>query len=471
MSLLPTLVNPTTTTNFKVSSLLLLPPTPHSLLTTTYTLKLSSSLKFPAKKLHSLPLALDSSQSHLAQHDLFFDLEDRETGDCVVFDDTAFEDAYLQNSLNAEEKRRSDSTKQISKKKKTKKRNVLEEIEPENLVPEKWRQLQEELNLTKKDKRKIAQEIEFGSRVEKRREGYQPLRNINLQEYLAYKKEKMAQLNPIKLDNPTRFLRDPEKESNDDETDDWNVNASSSSERLAPKNPKWAVYGRGLDDVSNFFNSENYEPPDKKSQGPRKLFTKEEKVLLNKKIPDLATATSKKWLPLHTLAASGEFYIVDALLKHNVDINAVDKNGLTALHKAIIGKKQAVTNYLLRESANPFVRDEDGATLLHYAVQTVSAPAIKILLLYNVDITFETMMDGHRADTALKNKDGLTPLDLCLYSGQDTRNYELIKLLKQFPKPHEYECCNRESRLIGIDVLRHRGFFSDNIHQQNIMEN
>lgn len=33
----------------------------------------------------------------------------------------------------------------------------------------------------------------------------------------------------------------------------------------------------------------------------------------------------KKWLPLHTLAASGEFYIVDALLKHNVDINAVDK--------------------------------------------------------------------------------------------------------------------------------------------------
>lgn len=32
-----------------------------------------------------------------------------------------------------------------------------------------------------------------------------------------------------------------------------------------------------------------------------------------------------KWLPLHTLAASGEFYLVDALLKHNVDINATDK--------------------------------------------------------------------------------------------------------------------------------------------------
>lgn len=32
-----------------------------------------------------------------------------------------------------------------------------------------------------------------------------------------------------------------------------------------------------------------------------------------------------KWLPLHTLAASGEFYLMDAFLKHNVDINAVDK--------------------------------------------------------------------------------------------------------------------------------------------------
>ena len=32
-----------------------------------------------------------------------------------------------------------------------------------------------------------------------------------------------------------------------------------------------------------------------------------------------------KWQPLHTLAASGEFYLVNALLKHNVDINIQDK--------------------------------------------------------------------------------------------------------------------------------------------------
>lgn len=32
-----------------------------------------------------------------------------------------------------------------------------------------------------------------------------------------------------------------------------------------------------------------------------------------------------KWIPLHTLAASGEFYLVDKLLKYNAQINSVDK--------------------------------------------------------------------------------------------------------------------------------------------------
>ncbi|KAJ6930811.1 hypothetical protein NC652_014358 [Populus alba x Populus x berolinensis] len=130
------------------------------------------------------------------------------------------------------------------------------------------------------------------------------------------------------------------------------------------------------------------------------------------------------------------------------------QNGWTALHRAIVCKKQAITSYLLRESADPFVRDAEGATLMHYAVQTASAPAIKLLLLYNVDINLQDN-DGwtplhlavqtqrtdivkllliKRADKTLKNKDGLTPLDLCLSSGRDTRTYELIKLLKQFTK-------------------------------------
>nr|CAB3504727.1 unnamed protein product [Digitaria exilis] len=90
----------------------------------------------------------------------------------------------------------------------------------------------------------------------------------------------------------------------------------------------------------------------------QKLFSSEEKVLLNKRVPDLDAASSSKWLPLHTLAASGDFYLLDSLLKHSVDINALDKDGLPAIHKAILSKKAAIINYLLRNSANPFIQDK-----------------------------------------------------------------------------------------------------------------
>lgn len=317
------------------------------------------------------------------------------------------------------------------------------------MVPDKWRDLQEEINITKKERRKIAQQMEFGARVEKNRKGLIPLRDAS---YLEYKTTKLTQLKPLVLDNPSFPVNEEKKASG--ELKDVEMNEPSSS-RVVPRNPRREVYGGKLEDISEFFSSGIYEPGNKAAnEGRRKLFTKEEKVLLNRRIPDLAAATSGKWLPLHALAASGEFYLMNALLKHNVDINATDKDGLTALHKAITGKKKAITDYLLRESANPFVRDEDGATLMHYAVRTAAIHTIKILLLYDVDINLQDndgwtplhlAVQARRtdlvrlllikgADKTLKNQDGLTPLDLCLYSGRDTRTYELIKLLKQLPK-------------------------------------
>ncbi|KAI4331372.1 hypothetical protein MLD38_029563 [Melastoma candidum] len=363
--------------------------------------------------------------------------DDLAIGDCVVFEEGIFEDPYLQN----------DSKRDITVSHKAKGRKKWDEVKPENLVPEQWKAVQDEINLTKNEKRKIAQELEFGSRVERRKQGYMPVRDVNLEEYKTYREAKLAQLKPVVLDNPSRF---PVKEYNDDTGDDGR---ESSSERVKPKNPRWAVYGRGLEDVADFFNSENYEP-DKKSEGNRKLFTREEKFLLNRRVPDLEAATSDKWLPLHTLAASGEFDLLNILLKHNVDINAVDQDGLTALHRAIIGKKQAIVEYLLRESANPFVRDEEGATLMHYAVQTASSRAIKILLLYNVDINLQDndgwtplhlavqsrrtdvvrLLLTKGADKTRKNKDGMTALELCLRGGRDAQTYELIKLLKLLPR-------------------------------------
>ncbi|KAE9612926.1 hypothetical protein Lal_00027413 [Lupinus albus] len=371
------------------------------------------------------------------------DFEEHVIGDCVVFEEGIFDDPIFINDTYSH-----NLTKPKPKSNPKNKKVAPPEIVVENLVPDKWREIQAEINITKKERRKIAQEIEFNSKVDKKRRGLIPLRDMNMNDYKAYKEATLAKMKPLVLDNPSRFQV---KEENFVEKEE-DYDEFGGIERVKPKNPRWAVYGRGLEDVSESFNSEFYDPDaNKNTEGRRKLLTKEEKVLLNKKIPDIATATSDKWLPLHTLAACGEFYLLDSLMKHNVDINAVDKDGLTALHKAIIGKKQAVTNYLLRNSANPFLKDKDGATLMHYAVQTASSQTIKILLLYNVDINLQdndgwtplhVAVQAQRTDlvrlllikganTTIKNKDGLTPLGLCLYFGQGLRTFELIKLLKQ----------------------------------------
>ncbi|CAJ1930559.1 unnamed protein product [Sphenostylis stenocarpa] len=431
------------TTMFHVSTIAL-NPQPHTFLSpfpvsTSCNFKLSQTLRYPR---NSNRRSLSPSLYATSQFD---DFEEDVIGDCVVFEDGIFDDPLFHNSdALPVDKPKLDKPKPSRRKK-------VEENLGENLVPDKWREIQAEINITKKERRKIAREIEFNSKVEKKRIGLIPLRDMNLDDYKAYKEARLAQMKLLAYSSSSPVNEEvpqPEAELNHDEEV---PEPELISERVEPKNPRWAVYGRGLEDVSEFFNSENYDPAANTTQGKRKLLTKEEKFLLNKRVPDLATATSDKWLPLHTLAACGEFQLLDSLLKHNVDINAVDKDGLTALHRAIIGKKQAITNYLLRNSANPFVQDREGATLMHYAVLTASTQAIKILLLYNVDINLQDnygwtplhlAVQAQRtdlvrlllikgADKTSKNKDGLTPLDLCLYFGQSARTYELIKLFKQ----------------------------------------
>ncbi|KAJ8544764.1 hypothetical protein K7X08_017347 [Anisodus acutangulus] len=381
-----------------------------------------------------------------------FPLEDEEhvIGDCIVFEEGIFEDPFVQNNENKPPQ------------------NNKKEIETDNLIPEEWVQVQREINITKKERRKLSQQLEFGQRAERRRLDLMPIIGNNnnnrsggssIEEYLKAREEKLKQLKPLVLENPD-FLKVKKRDKSDVELSESEEEENESesrvtSGRVLPRDPRSAVYGGGLEDIKEFFNSGIYEANVGKSpEGPRKLFTKEEKILLNKRFPDLVPATSAKWQPLHTLAASGEFYLLTSLLKHVIDINVPDKDGLTAIHKAILGKKQAIFNFLLRESANPLIRDKDGATLMHYAVRTASTQMIKILLLYNVDINLQDhdgwtplhlAVQSRRtdivrlllikgADKALKNRDGLTPLDICLHSGRDIRTYELIKLLKQLPK-------------------------------------
>ncbi|XP_068642528.1 ankyrin repeat domain-containing protein, chloroplastic-like isoform X2 [Aristolochia californica] len=332
-------------------------------------LSLSNSLPSCSCKLTSFSQAFPQSAQD----------EEHVIGDCLVFEDGAFEDPFPQAEIHR------------SSKKPKKPRPVR----PEDLIPEEWKEVQAEINMSKKDKRMIAQKLEYGSRIERRK----TVRLPDTEEYMSHRATKLSQLKPVVLDKPRELLKETKDDSRG-QSEDEEEPAGSSSGRVVPKNPRESetIAKGSLEDISQLFRSDDYEPGDNgrnKSEGPRKLFTKEEKVLLNRRIPNLLVAISSKWFPLHTLAASGEFNLVDKLLKHSVDINAVDKDGLTALHRAILGKKQAIANYLLRESANPFIRDKEGATLMHYAVRAANIQTIKILILYNVDINLPDEVGLH----------------------------------------------------------------------------
>ncbi|PPD79991.1 hypothetical protein GOBAR_DD23085 [Gossypium barbadense] len=160
-----------------------------------------------------------------------------------------------------------------------------------------------------------------------------------------------------------------------------------------------------------------------------------------------------KWKPLQTLALSLQIHSMDKLLEDGLNIDEVDKDGHTALHKAIIGKREAVISHLLRKGANPHVKDKDGATPLHYAVHVGALQTVKLLLKYDVDVNVADQ-DGwtplhvavqsrnrdiakilliNGADKTRKNKDGKTALDLSLCYGKDFKSYDLAKLMKILP--------------------------------------
>lgn len=189
------------------------------------------------------------------------------------------------------------------------------------------------------------------------------------------------------------------------------------------------------------------------------LLEQEEKAILQKHAtPYMKKISTAKWNPVHTLALSGLVTFMDKLLDDGVDINVVDKDGLTALHTAIIAKKEAVISHLLRKGASPHIRDGDGATPLHYAVQVGTKRIVKLLIKYKVDVNVADN-DGwtplhiavqsrnrdiakillvNGADKSRRNKDGRTPIDLGLCYGKDFKSYDLTKLLKIVPMDREF---------------------------------
>ncbi|CAN8273036.1 unnamed protein product [Cochlearia groenlandica] len=181
------------------------------------------------------------------------------------------------------------------------------------------------------------------------------------------------------------------------------------------------------------------------------LDPEERAILLQNEKPNLKMIQTKKWKPLQTLALSMQIQCMDNLIVNGLDIDDVDKDSQTALHKAVIGKKEAVISHLLRKGANPHVKDRDGASPLHYAVQVGALQTVKLLVIkYNVDVNVSDnegwtplhiavqsrnrditkILLTNGADRTRRTNDGKLALDMALCFGRDFKSYDLVKLLK-----------------------------------------
>ncbi|XP_020595538.1 ankyrin repeat domain-containing protein EMB506, chloroplastic-like, partial [Phalaenopsis equestris] len=188
------------------------------------------------------------------------------------------------------------------------------------------------------------------------------------------------------------------------------------------------------------------------------LEPEERDILQQNEVPDISKISTKKWNLFHSLGLSLQIHLMDKLLELGWDIDSADKDGYTALHKTVMGKKEAVISHLLRKGANPLIRDRNGATALHYAVQAGAMQTVKLLIKHKVDVNVAdndgwtplhiSMQSRSRdiakvllvngADKSRRNKDGMTPLDLSLCYGRDFKSYDLAKLLKLVPADRDF---------------------------------
>ncbi|CAI0455344.1 unnamed protein product [Linum tenue] len=211
--------------------------------------------------------------------------------------------------------------------------------------------------------------------------------------------------------------------------------------------------GGGSDaQMPNTTASETYEE-DLAKEVEQLLTPEERRILQENETPNLGKISTAKWKPLQTLALSGQIRHMDKLVKHGLDIDSIDKGGRTALHKAVIGKKEAVISHLLRRGAIPHIRDKDGASPLHYAAEVGAIQSVKLLIKYKVDVNatdeegwtpLHIAVQGRNrdiakvllvngADKTRRNKNGMTALDIALRYGRDFKSYDLAKLLMILP--------------------------------------
>ncbi|XP_017595187.1 PREDICTED: E3 ubiquitin-protein ligase HACE1 isoform X5 [Corvus brachyrhynchos] len=137
--------------------------------------------------------------------------------------------------------------------------------------------------------------------------------------------------------------------------------------------------------------------------------------------------------PLHLAARNGQKKCMSKLLEYSADVNICNNEGLTAIHWLAVNGRTELLHDLVQHVSNVDVEDAMGQTALHVACQNGHKTTVQCLLDSGADINrpnvsgatplYFACSHGQR-DTAqillmrgakyLPDKNGVTPLDLCV---------------------------------------------------------
>ncbi|NXA76512.1 HACE1 ligase, partial [Thryothorus ludovicianus] len=140
--------------------------------------------------------------------------------------------------------------------------------------------------------------------------------------------------------------------------------------------------------------------------------------------------------PLHLAARNGQKKCMSKLLEYSADVNICNNEGLTAIHWLAVNGRTELLHDLVQHVSNVDVEDAMGQTALHVACQNGHKTTVLCLLDSGADINrpnvsgatplYFACSHGQR-DTAqillmrgakyLPDKNGVTPLDLCVQGG------------------------------------------------------
>jgi len=146
-----------------------------------------------------------------------------------------------------------------------------------------------------------------------------------------------------------------------------------------------------------------------------------------------AAANHRKGRPLHYAAdgyvvspiydAKRQVRMLQCLLNAGADLGAIDKNGATALHRAVRTRCAAAVKFLLEAGTNPDLPNRNGSTPLHLAVQDTGRGGSGAAVAREAQIEIVKLLLDRRANRKTKDARGHT-------AAQCARNVEIRRMVE-----------------------------------------